>query len=336
MPKVARLNDPISHGGNIITASGDVLTNGLGTARVGDQVSCAIHGINRIVGGASTTHTNSPMTARVGDACECGATISAGSPDRDVGDSSTTVTFPPATQVTTKPRDIPVKTNPAVDSANATSHAAYLNNPAKYKNPEASANGVKENYPGTPDTTGTVDPEPPKKCASGHDATVIAFLQKVLAEAAKGTWRESGQRGNPSNPNITNIWRSLGYPNSGIWMSDQTPWCAGFVNLALKESGLAYLKEAGARNQISRGPSIGMISVPIAQMQPGDICLWTFNHVNFCYTANNGKFSFVGGNQTPSGAGKNNPDDGDVTNSWKTGWTPSHGGIVAVMRPKCP
>ncbi len=181
-----------------------------------------------------------------------------------------------------------------------------------------------------------VDPEPPKKCADGHDATVIPFLQKILAEAAKGSWRESGQRGNPSNPNITNIWHSLGFPSSGIWMSDQTAWCAGFVNLALKESGLAYLKEANAQNMISRAPSIGMISIPVDQMQPGDICLWSFHHVNFCYTANNGKFSFVGGNQTPTGSGGNNPSDGDVTNSWPSGWTPSRGGIVAVMRPKCP
>jgi hypothetical protein len=79
-----------------------------------------------------------------------------------------------------------------------------------------------------------------------------------------------------------------------------------------------------------------MVPVNVADMQPGDIVLWSFGHVNFCYTANNGRFTFVGGNQTPTGSGGSNPDDGDVTNSWKTGWTISRGGITAVVRPQCP
>lgn len=336
MPKVARLGDAISHGGKIITASGDTTTNGMGVARVGDQVSCNKHGTQRIVAGGKTTTTNSQLTARVGDKISCGATIIAGSPDREVGDDSVTVNITPLSTAATKPDDVPVKVDPATESKNNVAHAAYLNNPGKSYNADAEANGVKANYPGTPDTTGMVDPEPPKKCADGHDATVIPFLKKILAEAQQGMWRESGQHGNPSNINITNIWKSLGFPQTSTWLSDQTAWCAGFVNFALKESGLPYLKEAGARNVIAKGPTVGMKPVQISDMQPGDIVLWSFNHVNFCYTANNGRFTFVGGNQTPTGAGKNNPSDGDVTNSWPSGWTASKGGIVAVMRPGCP
>jgi hypothetical protein len=163
----------------------------------------------------------------------------------------------------------------------------------------------------------------------------VNFLKKILAEAATGAWRETGQNGKPSNPNILGIWKTLGYPSSGIWASDQTAWCAGFVNFALKESGLPYAKEAGARAMIPKGKSLGFTDVNIADMQPGDIVLWNFGHVNFCYTASGGKFSFVGGNQTPQGASKSNPNDGAVTHSWPTGWTPSRGGIAAVIRPQC-
>jgi hypothetical protein len=120
-----------------------------------------------------------------------------------------------------------------------------------------------------------------------------------------------------------------------MWASDQTAWCAGFVNIALKESGLPYAKEAGARNTIAKAPGLGFKTVSVSEMEPGDIVLWSFSHVNFCYTASGGKYTFCGGNQTPQGPGKNNPSDGDVTISWPNGWTPSRGGIVAVVRPQC-
>lgn len=84
MPNVARLGDATDHGGVIITASEDTLTNGVGTARIGDLVSCPIHGVNAIVSGASLTITNNPLTARIGDVTECGSVIVTGSPDRIV------------------------------------------------------------------------------------------------------------------------------------------------------------------------------------------------------------------------------------------------------------
>lgn len=336
MKGVARKGDKISHGGEIITASGDVMSDGKQVARVGDKVVCKKHGNVTIVSGAGTVTTNTRPTARIGDKTSCGATIITGSSKRLIGDSTgDNGAIPAPSAVFTKPPDNPVKLAPETEQKNAVNHIVYLNNPSASRNTIAAENGVKENYAGTPDTDGQVDTEPPKKCSNGHEATVLKFLKAVLAEADNGQWRETGQRGKPSNQNITNIWKSLGYPTTGMWASDQTAWCAGFVNLALKESGLPYAKEAGARNTISKAPGLGFTTVAVADMQPGDIALWSFNHVNFCYTAQDGKFTFVGGNQTPKGAGKNNPSDGDVTISWPSGWTTSRGGIVTVVRPQC-
>jgi uncharacterized Zn-binding protein involved in type VI secretion len=81
MPQVARIGDAGSHGGVIVTASEDVLTNGLGTARVGDTYACPLHGPNPIVTGSPDVTANSQPVARVGDQTACGATITTGSPD---------------------------------------------------------------------------------------------------------------------------------------------------------------------------------------------------------------------------------------------------------------
>lgn len=346
MRGVARLGDPIYHGsdnrGSITSASGDTKVDGKGVARQGDTASCSRHGTVTITSGSSIVLTNGKPTARYQDTLSCGAVIgnspSHVSTTRLIGDEVPSFDPPaPTSAVFTKPADKPVTTDPVVDKKNEETHSSYVSNPSAYSNSEAASNGVKENYAGTPETDGQIDPEPPKQCADGHEATVIKFLQKVLAEAAKGEWRESGQGGKPSNPNITNIWKSLGYPTTGMWASDQTAWCAGFVNFALKESGLGYLKEAGARNLIKRAGEVSMTQVDVKDMQPGDIVLWSFSHVNFCYTANNGRYTFVGGNQTPDdGSRTNNPSDGSVSISWKTGWSQNRGGIVAVVRPGCP
>lgn len=81
MPKVARLGDTGSHGGSIVTASGDTFANGRGVARVGDTYNCAFHGPNPITSGSSDTITNGQQTAHVGSTTACGATIITGSPD---------------------------------------------------------------------------------------------------------------------------------------------------------------------------------------------------------------------------------------------------------------
>lgn len=86
MPKVARLGDPGSHGGVIVTASPDVYANGIKVARIGDTYACPIHGPNPIVEGSPDVYANDRKVARVGDATACGAVISDGSPDTFAND----------------------------------------------------------------------------------------------------------------------------------------------------------------------------------------------------------------------------------------------------------
>ena len=221
--------------------------------------------------------------------------------------------------------------DPVINAANEATYDEYLANPDRSANPTAEVNGVKRNFAGTPKSDETGVSVPPNSSAAAAD--VKTFLDQVLAEAKRGMWRESGQNGRPSNPNIVNIWISLGYPNQSYWRSDQTPWCMGFLNFVLKKSGYRYVQEAASIALKNKPQRWNATQVPINQAQPGDMVLWNFGHVNFVYTANNGKYSFVGGNQTPSSGSNNNPNDGDVSVSWPSGWTPNRGGIVGIWRP---
>jgi len=205
----------------------------------------------------------------------------------------------------------------------------YVSNPDKYYNPKAEENGVKRNLPPTPKDPGTG--QSLKSDAAPTDIQV--FLQKQLELTnANFYWRETGMKGNPSNPNIVRIWIDLGYPNQAYWRTDQTPWCMGFVAWTLKQCGYRYYQTASSWAIRDSASKFGATKVDAASAQPGDIVLWDFGHVNFVYTAQNGKLSFVGGNQ----GGKsrdNNPNEGDVTRSWPSGWTPSRGGILGIWRP---
>jgi uncharacterized Zn-binding protein involved in type VI secretion len=211
--------------------------------------------------------------------------------------------------------------------------AAQTGQPNTYYKPEAVADGVKGNYAGTPEvadpttvSTGTVASDPTA-------SDLIPFLQARVLEAGSGTWRETGQGGNASNTKITGIWTNLGYPASNPWTTDQTAWCMGFVNYALKNSGYKYVQTASAALITSNPEKWGAVQVPKAEAQPGDIAFWSYRHVNFVYTSANGKYSFVGGNQTPSG-GKNNPDDGDITISYPGGTAASNANWVSCWRIK--
>lgn len=225
----------------------------------------------------------------------------------------------------------PVTISSAANDSNTNKYDAYAANPNASNNPAAAANGVKANYPGTPDSDEAGGSLPPNSNAAASD--VKSFLDQVLSEAKRGMWRESGQNGKPSNPNIVGIWKDLGYPSNNYWSTDQTPWCMGFVNFVLKRSGYRYVQEASSwaiRNKPARWNAT---PVNPADAQPGDIALWDFGHVNFVYQAGGGKLSFCGGNQTPSSGKNNNPNDGDVTVSWPSGWTPSRGTLAGIWRP---
>lgn len=229
----------------------------------------------------------------------------------------------------------PVRPSPPVELKYALNEESrlktedYINNPETYKNSEAANNGVKENYPGTP-----ADDGQGKELKSDAEPTDISeFLRKQLEITKQnGYWRETGQNGNKSNANITRIWADIGYPTSSPWNTDQTAWCMGFVNYTLKQCGYRYVQTASAKEIAANPQRWGAKKVTPEEALPGDIVLWNFSHVNFVYTSQNGKLSFVGGNQSPKNAG-NNPNDGDVTQSWPSGWTSAKGGIVGIFRP---
>ena len=114
-----------------------------------------------------------------------------------------------------------------------------------------------------------------------NSGAIIPLLDSHLAD--KMAWLETGMGGAPSNTKITNIWKELGMPRTAFWENDQTAWCAGFVNYILKKSGLKWRPEAGARNVIANARAIDATVVSITDMQPGDIVLWSYSHVNFVY-----------------------------------------------------
>jgi hypothetical protein len=277
-------------------------------------------------GCSTTVFANNIGVVRAGDAATCGHPAT-GSDNVFSGD---TVSTPPATSSIVV-LDSPQATGQQPD----TRLPEIISNPDKFYKPENEQSGAKPNFPGTPPNTETVvDPEPPIVCKGGG-LSVLPFLQKCLAEAKTGVWRETGQGGAPSNPNILNMWKNIGLGYS----SDQVPWCAGFACFALKQSGMKFIKEAGAANLVNRCAEYEGKLINPREMQPGDLVYWSSSHVSFVYTYSGGKYTFVGGNQLP-GKGSSPPirdpkNDGDVTVSWASGWTFDRGGISKVVRINC-
>lgn len=80
MKPAARIGDAISHGGAIVTGSGNVFTNSIPAAMVGmSSVVCSLHGGSTVASGSGTVFINSLPAARVGDNTGCGASIVCGS-----------------------------------------------------------------------------------------------------------------------------------------------------------------------------------------------------------------------------------------------------------------
>lgn len=189
-----------------------------------------------------------------------------------------------------------------------------------YKNDEATKDGIKENYPGTPEDNDVKNTETQK--SDNPKGDIKSTLDKRLTEAAEGKWKETGQGGKESNPNITGMWKDLGFPDSGAWKSDQTPWCAGFVNSVLKESGHDYVQTASAKAIEQNPEKWNATRVNPSDARPGDVAVWKQSHVNFVYSNDNGKLSFVGGNQ----------GDGNVTQSYKNGTSANNPNISSIWR----
>ena len=217
----------------------------------------------------------------------------------------------------------------------------YIDNPSAFSNPVAATDGVKQNFAGTPKDDGKgqslIAPQNAggnsKGNSSNTDGNLYNFLSKQLDLAKGGYWSETGMGGAASNQNILRIWSDLGYPKSGIWLTDQTAWCAGFVNWVLKQNGYSYVQTASAAAFVEKPDQWKFTKITnFADAQCGDVCFWKYRHVNMVYTNNGGKLTFVGGNQADKAA--NNPSGGGCTQSWPGGYSlPGNGSLVAILRP---
>ncbi|MBC8735378.1 PAAR domain-containing protein [Paraburkholderia sp. UCT31] len=75
MKKLAYEGDSTSHGGKILTGSNRIKVNGRRAARVGDLVSCPIHGDNVIVAGSSSFKDAGTPLSCDGDKTQCGSVL---------------------------------------------------------------------------------------------------------------------------------------------------------------------------------------------------------------------------------------------------------------------
>ncbi len=86
MPGVARLGDSSTHGGTVITASPNIVADGIGFARQGDLHACPIdgHGVTSFNSGAIVTESGRGLVRAGIDSCGCGAVVVGGSPSVNV------------------------------------------------------------------------------------------------------------------------------------------------------------------------------------------------------------------------------------------------------------
>ncbi|HEY2023162.1 PAAR domain-containing protein [Paraburkholderia sp.] len=75
MKKLAYQGDSTSHGGKILTGSDRIKVGGRRAARVGDLVSCPIHGDNPIIEGAGGIKDAGTPLSRDGDKTQCGSVL---------------------------------------------------------------------------------------------------------------------------------------------------------------------------------------------------------------------------------------------------------------------
>ncbi|WP_175681879.1 PAAR domain-containing protein [Burkholderia cenocepacia] len=75
MKNIVYEGDTTSHGGKILTGSDRIKVKNRRAARVGDKVSCPIHGDNEIVEGSGRMRDGTTPLSRDGDHTRCGAEL---------------------------------------------------------------------------------------------------------------------------------------------------------------------------------------------------------------------------------------------------------------------
>jgi uncharacterized Zn-binding protein involved in type VI secretion len=83
--QIALVSSAMTHGAKVLSGSPDRSVDGLAVVRLGDPVSCPIHGTNKIAHVDIAQQTDSLALAHVGARAACGAVIITGSPDVYVG-----------------------------------------------------------------------------------------------------------------------------------------------------------------------------------------------------------------------------------------------------------
>ncbi|CAN0625836.1 conserved protein of unknown function [Burkholderia multivorans] len=79
MKNIVYEGDATSHGGTILTGSDRIKVKGRRAARIGDKVSCPIHGDNEIVEGSGRMKDGATQVSCDGDRTRCGAVLIASS-----------------------------------------------------------------------------------------------------------------------------------------------------------------------------------------------------------------------------------------------------------------
>lgn len=248
----------------------------------------------------------------------------------------TSVPEPSSTEAKSfEPLQTPVRPSPVVDippeieAENEKAHSDFVANPDKYYDKEAEeagVNPVRSPDPKVPDTPSQI---------SGAKATDIqTFLTKQLELAREGYWSERAMKTNTkatSNPNIIAMWNDIGL--GSVCQSDQTKWCAAFMNWVLKQCNYRYVSSARAYDIHERTEKYGATLVT-GDVQPGDIVVWTFSHVSFVYKVrDDGKFTCVGGNQGGNNPKDNDPTGGKVTENYTFYIPKNYKTIRAIYRP---
>jgi uncharacterized protein (TIGR02594 family) len=302
-------------------------------------------------GGSPDVFTNDEATIRIGDATICGDEAAAGSDTVFINEIAVHRRLD-ATSGHGSWVENAAKTGSTTVWANEGYVPPIILTPEQAAATDAQIQDAISNPPASGDTSGQVPTRyegapaagvddmgttAPLVDASAANSTAAAdgipgFLTGLLAEANNDQWDETV---NPSNGNILNIWSELGFPDTAYWKTDQTPWCAGFVNWVLKRTGYKYMQSARAYDFRDKTSIYGGVPVPLSDGQPGDIVVWSYSHVNFIYTSPSpGTYTFVGGNQSDKASPtNNNPSGGTITHSHQYGWTQSRGKVTGIYRP---
>jgi len=166
-----------------------------------------------------------------------------------------------------------------------------------------------------------------------NTADIALWFEKQLFFASNGYWRETGVEISgviqPSNLNIIDLWRNLGFPREYWTLSDQTNWTMAFINYGLKQNGYRYVQTPHPQDIELRFNDYQFSRVKPEDARPGDIVLWTNKHVNFVYKNMNGALTFIGACQPPNPS--LNIGDGRIGDVSIV--TDGGSSIVAIVRP---